>query len=249
MVESAVDVNREKGVKQTTADIDIFLPPNAISEDARLIVRTCQMDEITLFDSTGVTFANYCFAVEFDELVSSSFIQEFNKPATLSLSYKDSIPAGIDESKLALYYSEDGMSNWQRLGGLVNQTEKKITAVFKKPGYFGLYKDLSEGTETGLFDLDIQPRVFSPNSSGLRSSVDISYTLGKASNVTCKIYNAAGRLIAILGENEPRNRGVNVEQWNGLDLRQQTCPSGLYVVTVQADGKTKIKTVAVMATK
>ncbi len=54
------------------------------------------------------------------------------------------------------------------------------------------------------------------------------------------------RLIAILAEDQPMNRGVNIVNWHGTDMHNKTCPSGLYVVIIQAENKKATKTVIVM---
>ena len=66
------------------------------------------------------------------------------------------------------------------------------------------------------------------------------------STVNVKIYNTAGRLITVLAESKQMNRGTNVLSWHGQDLNSNTCPSGLYVVTIEAEDKMQTKTVVVM---
>jgi len=64
--------------------------------------------------------------------------------------------------------------------------------------------------------------------------------------VTIKIYNAAGRLVRVLKENENMPYGNNVVSWNGKDDWGNFCVSDLYIVTIQAGDKTVTKTVVVL---
>jgi flagellar hook assembly protein FlgD len=63
--------------------------------------------------------------------------------------------------------------------------------------------------------------------------------------VTAKVYNLAGRLVQVLCEKHPMNPGRNVVEWNGQDRTNSICPSGLYIVTVQASGQLATKTVMI----
>ena len=126
-----------------------------------------------------------------------------------------------------------------------NIEDQTITTSFEQFGVFALYEDLTQGGEEGIDNINIQPRVFSPNSSA-RPKVDIYFNLGKDSAVTTKVYNTAGRLITILADGEQMNRGINVVSWNGRDHIGNTCPSGLYVVTIKTENKMQTKTVVVI---
>ena len=249
VVESSVQLNSDRDTTFTAANdsIKLFVPAKALSQDVELIVRSCKNHELSADTLQGASYLGFCIAIKTLKNNREQEYLKFNKPITLDLTYPDLPFTESDEMNLTIFYSPTGEEDtWQRLGGTVKNDSNQITLAVKWTGHFALLKDRLIPHKADILDLEIQPRIFSPKSTRARSYIDISYWLVNASNVTCKIYNTAGRLIAILGENEPRNRGINVEQWNGLDLRQQTCPSGLYVVTVQADGKTEMKTVAVM---
>ncbi len=147
---------------------------------------------------------------------------------------------------MALYYSINGEDHWQRLGGSVDVEKNKITTTFKQAGVFALYEDLSTGNKAGILNVTSQPRVFSPQGGGFNTQTAISFVLGKESNVTIKIYNAAGRLVRVLTENEPMSYGRQVEYWNGKDQSGHYCLSGLHLVTIQAEDKMVTKTVVVL---
>ena len=218
--------------------IELFIPPKALAQEEQVNIKECET--VKRLNGPDITFTNFCFEITSDREIV------FAKPVTMTIKYPDFSGQNINEQKLAVYHLPTGQSNWVRLGGSVSTNESKITTRFTQLGVFALYEDLTAGNESGISAVAIHPRVFTPNSAGLRSKVDISYTLGQDGEVTCKVYNTAGRLIAIIEESAPKNHGENVASWHGRDLQGKTCPSGLYVVTIQAGGEVKTKTVAVM---
>jgi len=64
--------------------------------------------------------------------------------------------------------------------------------------------------------------------------------------VECEIYNAAGRLVRVLTENEPMSYGTQVKYWDGKEQSGHYCLSGLHLVTIQAEDKMVTKTVVVL---
>jgi hypothetical protein len=198
-------------------------------------------DFIPKNDDPQVTFANLCFKIE---LAPNNL--DLARPATLTLFYPDSLLADRNEQQLALYRSSDGKSRWQRLGGSVDIANNKITTTFKQVGVFALYEDLSAGNKAGIFNVDSQPRIFSPQGGGFDTKTAISFELGQEAEVTIKIYNTAGRLVRILQENKLMPYGNHVVYWDGRDRTSSFCASGLYIVTILAENKTATKTVMVL---
>jgi hypothetical protein len=225
-----------------SGNIEIYIPPNAIPNDLTIGIKDYPIDEVIPVPDSGITFANLCF-----EIVPTDII--LSKPGTLSLIYPDSLINNKKEYKLAFYYSPydsiyNGYNSWERLGGTINTKEKKITTSFKPFGLFALYEDLTYGGEKeGIFNVNCQPRIFSPKGD---ERTAISFELGKRTNVTIKIYNAAGRLVKILKYNESFSHGNNVVYWNGKDRWSKFCVSGLYIVTIEAGDKMATKTFMVL---
>ncbi|MFQ5631717.1 MAG: FlgD immunoglobulin-like domain containing protein, partial [bacterium] len=96
-------------------------------------------------------------------------------------------------------------------------------------------------------EIDIQPRIFSPLSGSSRYGphARISFALQNTSLVTVKIYNSAGRLKKVLTESISMQSGSNIITWDGRDDDGQFCVSGLYIVTIEAEGKVWQKTVVI----
>lgn len=103
------------------------------------------------------------------------------------------------------------------------------------------------GTPTGLEDRE-HLRVFryelrqnSPNpflASGKESSVQ--YGLANPGHASLKIYNAAGRLVRILVE-EDKKAGFYLVQWDGKDSRGRAVASGVYFYRLDTGGFRGIK--------
>jgi flagellar hook assembly protein FlgD len=102
---------------------------------------------------------------------------------------------------------------------------------------------IQELASTDLSNLAVQPRILSPQYA---QTVTISFDLGQRAEVTAKVYNLAGRFVQVLCENRPMNPGSNTIEWNGGDYNGEHCPSGLYIICVQANGQTATKTVMVV---
>ncbi len=241
VVKAAQEINARRGTNFFVGadQLEIYIPPNAVPENVQVNVRDWPLQSITPPQNSQVTFLNLCFAIHPDHL-------QLAKPATLTLSYPDSTLINRNESKLALYYSQNGKDHWQRLGGSIDLEKNKITATFKSFGVFALYEDLTAGGALSILNVTSQPRLFSPQGGGFNTETAISFDLGKESNVSIKVYNAAGRLVRVLKENEAMRHGTQVVYWNGKDEWSNYCQSGLYVVTIQAEEKMATKTVVIV---
>ena len=97
--------------------------------------------------------------------------------------------------------------------------------------------------------IHIQPRLFSPNGAvqGLGDRVTISFVLSYDFPASVKIYNLSGRLKRTLvpEENIMPLKGINAIEWDGRDDNGNVCPSGLYIITVEAERDVMTKTVMI----
>jgi len=62
----------------------------------------------------------------------------------------------------------------------------------------------------------------------------ISYRLSKSTRITLRIYDLAGRLIRTLDQGKEQAAGPHQYNWQGLNDRGQTVPSGAYVYRLEA---------------
>ncbi len=64
--------------------------------------------------------------------------------------------------------------------------------------------------------------------------------------VRIEVYNRSGQLERVLEPGRTMRAGRQVVTWDGRDHAGRILPSGLYIVAIDADGKTAHKTVAVV---
>ena len=94
--------------------------------------------------------------------------------------------------------------------------------------------------------MSITPRVFSPSGAFARGEVAIGFTLGRAGNVSMRVYNRGGRLVRELADGMPMEAGANLVRWDGTDRDGRLAESGLYLVGLEALGLRRTATVAVI---
>jgi len=99
---------------------------------------------------------------------------------------------------------------------------------------------------SGVTSISFTPRVFSPTGGFGNSSVAIGFTLGRAGNVTVKVYSRSGRLLRVVADAQVFNAGANLVRWDGRDRGGSVVVDGIYVVTLEALGETHKKTLAVV---
>jgi hypothetical protein len=152
-----------------------------------------------------------------------------------------------DERRLAIFYWDEAVGDWQRVGGTVDIVSKSITtAVWHLSRYAIMYDKTIEDGSPSISEVNCQPRIFSPRGGGYDNYTTISFNLGKESGVTIKIYNGAGRLERTLKDGEWMGKGMNAVTWDGKDDDGDVVVSGLYIVTITAEGKMETKTVGVL---
>ena len=94
--------------------------------------------------------------------------------------------------------------------------------------------------------LAFTPRVFSPTGGFAGNEVGISFTLGRPAPVTVRVYSRSGRLIREVIADQTMNAGANLVRWDGRDRNGGYAADGMYLVTVEALGRTERKTLAVV---
>jgi len=122
-----------------------------------------------------------------------------------------------------------------------------ITAPINEIGIYGLFESKKDsGVVDKGFQLDCQPRMFSPRGDGNNIETNISFYLRNDSKVTIKIFNMSGRLVNTLCEDKFITNGMNSIAWDGKDSSGRFCISGLYVVLFQTNKKKATQTVMIM---
>ncbi len=224
--------------------IQLYLPPQAFREGVSLRALPLGADSLQLNADEKARFMDIAYHLSASEKVVSE-----QRPLTVKIFYPATIAQtnNIDERRLAIY-RHDGRQ-WHHLGGTVDTKQHCLTTTITELCTIALFvapvSPILAGTAND-FNLAVQPRMFSPSGDVFAKNVTISFDLEAAGVVTIKVYNLAGRLVKSLRENQMMNAGRNAIEWDGCDDHPRKCPSGMYLICLQAAGKTATKTVIVV---
>jgi len=123
----------------------------------------------------------------------------------------------------------------------------KIAAPVVEAGRYAVFAGMeSAGAVNRLVSLSLTPRVFSTTGVGGVKRVAIAFSLGRATTVTVRVYNRAGRLVRVVLRDEGMGAGPNVAWWDGADASGAPVSDGLYLVNVEAGGRVLTKPLAVV---
>jgi hypothetical protein len=220
----------------------LYVPPTVLPEGSSIRVNPVTVDPNAVAkQDRSLRFTGIAFALALQP-PNDSFVT--TRPITLKIFYADSAMAQkFDQEKLAVHRWE---SRWIPLGGTSDATRRMIATTITQLDTFALFEFLPgairELANGDLSNLAVQPRILSAQYA---PTVTISFDLATRAEVTAKVYNLAGRLVQVLLENHPSNPGSNVIEWNGRNDAGQQCPSGLYVICLEAAGNVKTKTVMI----
>lgn len=233
-----------------TGSLSLYMPPGILQPGISLRLQPIDTAALPLSEPEKKRLAGFAYA-----LGPAGALLESSRPLTLKIIYGDSISSlysqqALNERKLAIYAYE---KKWERIGGTVDAKQHAITTTIVQLDTIALFEELetletksSRQSAQGFADLAAQPRMFSPAGDVFAKNVAISFDLEAAGAVTIKVYNLAGRLVKSLCENQMMNAGHNAVNWDGYDYHPQMCPSGMYLICLQAAGKTATKTVMVV---
>ena len=238
IVETLKEVSKDKGsfLQCSQNHAQLFISPWALKKDTEIYFSPVNPSQIPASQNDRITFSTVAYFIGPDTV-------QLQKPATLTCYYSDSDIAALDESKLALIHND----NLELVGGFIDAEENKISTTIKKFGTYILVENDSTKLEPlAIFDLDCQPRIFSPKGTGIHTTTNISFNLTNDSEVSIKIYNLAGRLVRMLLENELMRADNKSIEWDGRDYNGNICPSDLYIVTIESAKTVTTKTVMIL---
>lgn len=218
--------------------LQVYLPPLALPPGAALRVAAIGADSLMLNAEEKRRFTGIAF-----ELLATQEGRQAKRPITLKIFYGDHFAREYEARTLAVYRYEAGQ--WVFTGGTTDLQRHEIVTTIPQLGVIALF---AGGAHPGIspkrgFALAAQPRILSHE---FAATTTISFELDHAVSITAKIYNLAGRLVETLCENSPMNPGRNALEWNGRDRHGHPAPSGMYLICMQAEGRTETKTVVVV---
>ncbi|MCS7078078.1 MAG: gliding motility-associated C-terminal domain-containing protein, partial [Bacteroidia bacterium] len=124
------------------------------------------------------------------------------------------------------------------------------TAGFGTPGYENSQRVLVNENE----GISLSPKVFSPDNDGRDDLLAIHYNFNQPTTLRIYIFDAQGRLVRRLKENELVGTEPSFFVWDGTDENGEKCRMGIYIVWVEtSDGQNgkhkKYKLVCVLANR
>ena len=220
-------IGREGGLIESPTNASISIPSGALKDETGISIAiikppstvaiTQRISDVIDFQPRGLTF---------------------RKPVKLTLSYEKSKIEGMENesSKLSLYFWDAFQEKWVRSGGRAEN--QSVTAYVNHLAPFAIME--SPATPQTAKPLDIlyvrlTPEVFyAPENNRLTIEYSLAMNNANRAEVTIKIYDFLGRLIATPLKAQPRDAGKHAEQWDGADENGKHVRNGRYVVVVIA---------------
>ena len=242
-VEVPQALTKDQGGHASSSDgnASLYVPPRSLPGDIIITINRVADEEIAEPSNPQLRLIGRAYDIGPGDLV-------LLKPATFAMSLdEDDMQEVSDLGKLCISTWSFTDSLWRRVGGTFDERTKEITVALTRFGRFAVMEDRSEEMgKLSISDVNCQPRVFSPKGGSYDVTTTISFNLGKRSAVTVKVYDVSGRFKRKLVEGRTLNRGSNAVAWDGTDYEGEKVVSGLYVVTVESEGKVETKTVGVL---
>jgi hypothetical protein len=167
---------------------ELYFPPNTLAQDTIVTVNASTETEVEL----PVRRVSQVY-----DFSPSTLRLNAIKPATLTLSYD---PSQLSAGKEPLIFHRTN-GPWKAIGGTPNPEQQTISAAVLPLGQYTLGEmDKIQARDSAKLkpdSLTCQPRVFSPKGNSFSTHTTISFTLDQPANVSIKVYNVAGQLVAL----------------------------------------------------
>ena len=223
-------------VYTTGADAHLYFPPHAVSEDAVVTLEARDASALPTPLPTGAHPLHGGFDMSWS-------VGRLLKPVSFDLA----VPVGGSPTAGVALWRYDPVGGWVRHGGTPTSDGTRVSAPITQAGHYALF---AGGPETPgqaeVSAMSLAPRVFSPSGAFARATIEIGFTLGRAGNVSVRVYNRGGRLVRQLADGMPMGPGANLVRWDGTDRDGRPAVSGLYLVTLEAFGLKRTSTLVVI---
>jgi len=223
-------VARDGGDVYTThAEAHLYFPPNAFDADPLVTVDSTAAAPDTI-PGAGIR-AGPAWTIGWTGA-------QMRKSGVLEL--RPWVPGG------AQVWRDDGAAGWTHLGGTA-QSNGAVALDLASPGRYALIQGGAASSQGGnVSNLTLTPRAFSPNGHFASTDVSIGFTLARPGDYSVKLYNRAGRMVRSVARNAAGTAGANLVRWDGKNDDGGVVDPGLYIVTVEALGETRTRTVGVV---
>ena len=238
-------IGKQGGRLDSPANTSLSIPPNALTGETEISIAIIHPLITDMPDSSSETFFVDHFNFRPRGLI-------FKKPAQLSISYEDAINRAnsgrdttVDETKLSLYFWDSFQEKWIRAGGKVDTMKKTVAASVNHLAPYTIMESKtkpSKQKKLDISDIKLTPSVFyAPETNRLTIEYNLVVGSAEQAEVTVKIYDILGRMIATPLTSAPRYPGRNAEQWDGVDKDDKRVRNGRYIVVIIAkDGSNTV---------
>ena len=139
-----------------------------------------------------------------------------------------SVPENRASDQLALFWF-NGLE-WMKLGGEVDEAMHLVSIKSKRIGKYMI----KESLRASSFVIEsIQPdKIFTPNGDGWNDYFEITYANPKDGNVSGKIYDLKGALVAGM----EKGASDYTLKWDGKDTNGNPAPGGVYIYQIEVTG-------------
>ena len=217
-------------------NVFVLLPQGALSVDVSLSIMISD-DRPSVNDT--VSIISEIYDIEPHDV-------RITKPAIIRMM----IPEQISENDFSNYIGNlDQDGNVIPLGGSkISIKDKQYLQVqTNKMGSYGIFSSANPVFSDSSFanKLECQPRIFTPSGNLFEfNKTNILYNIESNGNqdVKVRIFNVAGRLKRILTQDNPSGKGNQLIVWDGKDYDGSVVPSGLYIVTLEKNNDTVLRT-------
>ena len=241
IVPAVADIDSRIGghVRASDGSVDLYIPPDALDDDAQITINSLQAEDVRSDASAQLRFVGPAYVIGPDSL-------SMRRPATFTFSAGGEADSG--EERVALFKWNEEEDEWVLIGGTVEEEGNRVSAPIAELGTYALFQ--VEGSEEtpgpALENLSCQPRMLSPRGGGFAGEMQISFDLGGEAETSVRVFNAAGHQVRELVAGRRLFTGSNAVTWDGRDDDARVLHDGVYIVVVEAGGKSAREVVTVI---
>lgn len=144
--------------------------------------------------------------------------------------------------QLSMYWSND--VTWVKVGGTLDTTNQTVNI---KTSFLGAYqlRISAQSTSLALSDMNVFPRIFTPNGDGLNDFVYFVLENPNRAGVVGELYDVNGRFVRTMPPPAQAPSIGTTLIWDGKDLNGSVVPSGVYIYRIRGEGKSFTGTIVV----
>ncbi len=137
-----------------------------------------------------------------------------------------------------IFSSSEGLLRYDVPQGILRDNRRYILRVSARDSGYGEKYALEAEEEVrftvrkgGVADIIPVPSPFNPE----REKAELRYVIAEDSRVTINIYDSGRNLVKTLIKKAPREKGENIEPWDGRNFAGSSLANGVYFIEVIAD--------------